>query len=577
MESIQWVCYKRNENGKLKVEFGDTVNETDYIAINLQSSQKLRVQELLVFITDFPFRLEESGFIDGNFNYSLTDISIKEYFNQEGFNYYDYSKEIEKIKMSMLFVNYPIGVSKIVLFDETKEEMISDFSINVISNKIEEDELTSLVDYLENKSISLWTKYSLLRNEAKPDNNLDKEDWQLLFLQNLIKEMKGKLYMFSFDKFKAYLKTEDVVEYHSNIFVNDDSIYWLAQNLDTLSPTSSIDNDKILLQNQSYRPYEMLTYYTIESTDISENRFIHGFIDVLFSYINQKYISSTTEILENKRSNFIEIVYYYSLKRKRKIMDKLETDLKIIKSYLCDYIPVTKSVLDYIPTHKISSKEHYQFVYQKFIEWFNLERIKFTDNKNYYQGITRMDKLFERACLFKVIDVFVSLGYDYEIIEAVYGTPKLLQFRDTKNGRCHSLYVECYPVHFTTQKRISGKYNSLKPDFFLEFDNGKVIILDSKYKKSKTVKAVDWESLTFKYLHGLGYSNGGYFNPIGLFALIPSSNNKTEFYQNYKYDLNSNQPALPAIGHIIVDFKGTLEDEGLETYLKRCLELIYLN
>ncbi|NBA76454.1 hypothetical protein GOQ04_12925 [Emticicia sp. ODNR4P] len=574
MESIQWVCYKSNENGKLKLELGDTVNETDYIAINIQSTKKLRINELLVFITDFPFRLEENGLIDGNFNYLLTDISIKEYFNQEGFNYYDYSKEIEKVKMSMLFVNYPIGLSEIVLFDEMNEEKISDFSINVTSNKIDEDELICLVDYLENKSVSLWTKYSLLRNEAKPDNNLDKEDWQLLFLQDLVKEMKVKLYMFSFDKFITYIKAEHVLEYHSNIFVNDDSLYWLAQNLDTLSQSSSIDNDKILLQNQSYKPAEMLTFHTLESTDILENRFIHGFVDVLISYINQKNKSWATEISENKRSNFIEIVHYYSLKRKHKLIAELETDLQIIKSYLCDYIPVTVSVLDYIPTHKISSKNHYQFVYQKFIEWFNLERIKFTDNKNYYQGITRMDKLFERACLFKLIDVFISLGYDFEITDIVEGIPKLIKFHDKKNGRYHSLYVEGYPTSFITQKRFSRKDNSLKPDFFLEFDNGKVLIFDSKYKKSSTVKTFDWEKLTFKYLHGLGHSNGGYFNPTALFALIPSSNNNTEFYQNRNYDLNSTKPALPAIGNIIVDFQYPLND--LELYLKRCLELIYL-
>ncbi len=40
-----------------------------------------------------------------------------------------------------------------------------------------------------------------------------------------------------------------------------------------------------------------------------------------------------------------------------------------VKFYLDRYIPVTNETLDFINTNKIESKEHYNFVYKKLIEW----------------------------------------------------------------------------------------------------------------------------------------------------------------------------------------------------------------
>lgn len=569
MDSLVVKCFRSDgRNGLHELKNGDSINETDYFAITLQSSVRLHTIDLVLLITDFPFELEEK-YSEGSYIYNLKEYSLSRYFREEGFDFKDYARDLNGLKMSKLFVNYPMGISEIQLFDNKKDSIIAEFRVNVVSDKLNESEFVSLVDYIEGKSIALWNQYSLLKNEASPSDFIDKNDWQLLFLQRFIQEVNEKLYFFEYDKLIVYKKDAKIVEYTSDVLVDEDSMYWLAQNLDTLRNTNSTDFEKILIQNRIFRPSEILSNSTIESTDIDENRFVHGFINELITFLNILLEEYGAYKFNGISNSFQEILYFYSHKRKIRLFNDYLERLKIIRSNLSDFIPVTETLLDYIPTHKISSKDHYQYIYEKFVEWFSYDRVRFSNNKLYFKGVTRMDKLFERACLYKLIDVFISLGYTIEIEKRSDGLPQVVNFTNASTRQSHCLYFETYPTRYNTQ--TFGW--SLKPDFFIEFDNGGVLIMDSKYKKNSNVQKYDWEKLTLKYLHGIGYKNGERFTPIALFALVPASKNQTEFYQNKNYDLNSVNPALPSIGSVAVDF----EKESLELfkYLSKCLELVY--
>jgi hypothetical protein len=562
-------CFKSNgRNGLHNLQSEGLINETDYFTINLHGSTRLPVADWVILITDFPFELEER-YVEGKYFYVLSEYSLRRYFRAEGFEFNDYSREVDGLKMSKLFVNYPMGISEIQLYDNRNEIVVTVFKVNVFSDKLNEGEFVSLVNYIESKSVALWAQYSLLKNEASLNDSIDKNDWQLLFLERFIKEIRDKLYFFEYDKLTTYKKESQIVSYASEVLVDEDSIYWLAQNLDVLSNTNSADFEKIVIQNRLFRPSEILTHTTFDCTDILENKFVHGFIDMLIVFLTIQKEDWEDFSFADEGKSFQEILYYYSQKRKHRLFNEYLGGLQNIKSYLSDSIPVTEIVLDYIPTHRIASKDHYQFVYVKFVEWFSYDRVKFSNNKIYFKGVTRMDKLFERACLYKLIDVFATLGYVSEIEKTKDRLPQIVRFKHDETGRFFSMYFEIYPDKYATQN--NGR--ALKPDFFIEFDNNKILILDSKYKKNNTVQKYDWDKLTLKYLHGIGYKNGGYFSPIALFALIPVSNNKTEFYQSVKYDLSSQTPAFPAIGSLIVDFEDKSSD--LEKYMKRVLELIY--
>ena len=569
MGNIILECFRSDgRNGLQELQAEGFINETDYFAISLNSSTRLPVADLVILITDFPFELEER-YLDGKYFYILSEYSLRRYFREEGFDFKDYSKEVEGLKMSKLFVNYPMGISEIQLYNDKRETVISEFKVNIISDKLNEGEFVSLVNYIESKSVALWAQYSLLKNEASPNDSIDKNDWQLLYLQRFINEIKNKIYSFEYDKLTVYKKEAQVVAYAYEVLTDEDSIYWLAQNLDTLSNTNSTDYEKIVIQNRLFRPNEILTHITLECTDILENKFVHGFIDELIAFLTIQKEDWKSFNFAYESKSFQEILYFYSQKRKHRLYNEYLENLQNVKSYLSDFIPVTETALDYIPTHRINSKDHYQFIYERFVEWFSYDRVKFSNNKIYFKGVTRMDKLFERACLYKIIDVFTNLGYVSEVERKKDGLPQVVQFKQEGTGRFHTLYFEIYPDRYETQN--NGW--TLKPDFFVEFDNNKILILDAKYKKDSTVQKYDWEKLTLKYLHGLGYKNGGNFNPLALLALIPSSSSQTEFYQSKKYDLSSQTPAFPAIGSVIVDFDGNTSD--LEKYMKRILELVY--
>lgn len=570
MDSLIVECFRSDgRSGLNSLHREGSVNETEYFVITFHSNNRLPVNDLIVLITDIPFELEEK-YLNGKYSYVLSEYSLIRYFSEQKFVYKDYTREVEGLKMSKLFVNYPIGISEIQLYDNKNESVISEFKVNVVSDKLNEREFVSLVNYIESKSLESLDKYSLLKNEADPADAINKDDWQLLYLQRFVKDISDKLYSFQYDKLTTYKKKAELVTYSSEVSIDEDSIYWLAQNLDTLVNTNSIDYEKIVIQNRLFRPNEILTNSTLESSDIIENRFVHGFIDSLISFLTISKEELQNNNYAKSSNSFLEILYFYSQKRKLRLFNSYLDKLKEIKSHLSDFIPVSETVLDYIPTHRISSKDHYQYVYERFVEWFSNDRVRFSNNKIYFKGVTRMDKLFERACLYKLIDIFTILGYISEIEKKKDGLPQIVRLKNKASGRFHTLYFETYPEKFTTQ--TSG--GAFKPDFFIEFDNGKVLMLDAKYKKNITVQNYDWEKLCLKYLHGIGYKNGGSYSPLALFALIPASSNRTEFYQSRKYDLDSNTPAFPAIGSLIVDFEDKSSD--IEKYMKRVIEIIYL-
>jgi|GEM_PF-3238891 len=569
MSNLTLECFiSDGRNGWQVLQDEGSINETDYFAITLHSSTRLPIADLVILITDFPFILEER-FLEEKYVYVLSEYSLRRYFREEGFDFKDYSKEVEGFKMSKLFVNYPMGISEIQLYNEKRETLISEFKVNIVSDKLNEGEFVSLVNYIESKSVALWAKYSLLKNEVSPNDALDKNDWQLFFLQRFVNEFRDKIYSFEFDKLTVYKKEAQVAAYASDVLADEDSVYWLTQNLDTLINTHSTDYEKIVIQNRLFRPNIILTHATLECTNILENKFVHGFVDELISFLVIQMEDWKEFSFADGNRSFQEILYFYSQKRRYNLYNAYLKNLKNIKSYLSDFIPVTETVLDFIATHRINSKDHYQFIYARFVEWFSYDGIKFSNNKIYFKGVTRMDKLFERACLYKLLDTFTNLGYLSEIESKKDGLPEVVLFKHEETGRFHTMYYEIYPRKYETQN--NGR--NLKPDFFIEFDNGKILILDAKYKKNSTVQKYDWEKLTLKYLHGLGYKNGENFNPLALFALIPSSNNQTEFYQNQRYDLFSQTPAFPSIGSLTVDFED--KSSNLEKYIKRVVELVY--
>ena len=193
MENFKWLCQKSIDGyKKVDLEYGDTIDEINLFAVSFQSSQKLSIRDYVLLITDFHFELEEKELIDGYYNYEISEYSLNQYFinefsiREEVFKHQGYIKYLDGARFSKLFVNYPIGLAELSLYDQSKNTIISEFKFNINSAKLNLNEFKNLVDYVEGKSVALWAKYSLSKQEATPDVNINKNDCQFIFIQDFI-------------------------------------------------------------------------------------------------------------------------------------------------------------------------------------------------------------------------------------------------------------------------------------------------------------------------------------------------------------------------------------------------------
>ena len=565
-------CFKNNQNQTSELNQGDSLDETDNFSFYLESDSECG--DIRIDITDIPIKLNRLTEFKQKHIYVFDYESIRDYFKSQKFRIENFSQELycpnlkQKIWFYKLFINYPIGLCDILLIDNNTEKVIQSFNLNIVSAKINESEFDSLVEYVESKSTSIWTKHSLLKHTAAPLHAEDKIEWLLNFCENFINDLKNEyLHSFGFDKIKIIKQKNEIVNYSSDVNTSDESLFWLINNLDTLYPTTSYDDNKIIVNNRLFAPLEILSNELEENTDTIENQIVHGFITELRLFLNQiketfdKYIKNCSETTFDGRLNF------YSYKRSLKRLEIVNESLNEIKYYLDKYIPVTIETLEHFNTNKIESKEHYKFVFDNLIEWLLNKNATYSKDKKLFKGINRMDQLFEKACFYKLIDSFKKL--EYEVEEINNNKTKL-----TKKGVIYYLYSQILPdklISVRAKNEYGNNSGTLQPDFTIELENDKFIIIDAKYKQKKNIIKYDYPDLTLKYLHGIGLKEGGYFNPIGLFVLFPENENYIDFYQKKEYDLNSDNPTYPSIGSIGLNFED--ESKLLNSSIQKLVEV----
>jgi hypothetical protein len=572
-------CYKKTYNQTLELNQFDSIDEVDYFSFCLESDTEIKEQDVTILITDIPINIIKVSEFNNKYWYVLDIECIKKYFKTQGFqNVFDVycaNFELSILKQEIwfykIFINYPIGLCDINLFDNSTQQSISSFYLNIISAKINETEFTSLVSFVQSKGASIWAKHSLLKHTADRFNAVDKTEWLLSFSENFINDLNEKyLQFFSFDRIKIIRPKNEIASYSSDINISEESLFWLIGNLDVLQPTISHNVNKIVVNNRLFSPLEILSSELEESTDTNENQIVHGFLTELALFLNQALYSFEDEIKKCAKIKFEDLIVFYSYTRSISRLKKILLNLSKIKFYLNKNIPVKSETLDYLNTNKIESKEHYSYVYNSLIEWLLYKDATFSKDKKLFKGINRMDKLFERACFFKLIDSFQKLEYESESITFDRDDfPNKVKL--SKKGIIHYLYFEIIPESLVTVKKGSWK---LKPDFILELENGHFVIIDAKYKKTSNISRFDYPELVLKYLHGIGFKEGGFFNPLALFVLFPGTKNDIDYYQRSEYDLESSNPIFPSIGSVALNFEE--ESRLLNNSIQKLLEVTLL-
>lgn len=576
MGNYAFHCYKIGKDQKrYNLEEFSYIDEVDDFSLCIESDIKLN--DFTILITDILIGITDIGIINNKFWYQLDLTDIKKYFSIQGFEetfekYYLFEGVIEntdkRIWFTKLFINYPIGVCDINLFDNKSDKTVLSISFNIVSSKIDENEFSSLVSYVEEKGTSIWTKYSLLKHTAEKLEKQNRTEWLLNLCESFTKILFNKhLVYFEVDKIKVIQPKNEIQNYSLDVNISEDSLLWLTNNLNVLHPTVSYDTNKILINNRLFTPTEILGSEFEESTDINENQLMHGFLSELKIFLIKQKNELETKSKKIQNIKFEDIIEFYSIKRNLQRIENILKSLEEIKSFMDKHIPVSNETLEFLNTNKIESKEHYNFVYENLVEWLLYKDALFSNDKKYFKGINRMDKLFERACFFKLIDSFIKLEYEIEVIK-VDEDEFPIRVKLTKNGVINYLNFEILPDSLITMRRHT---TVLKPDFIIELENNRFIIFDAKYKKQNNIFKYDLSDLTMKYLHGIGNKNGGFFNCLGLFVLYPDTNNKIDFYQKDEFNLFSKEPVFPSIASIPLNFEE--ESISLNKSIKKILNM----
>lgn len=572
--SVVLHCFKY-VRGTNVLKNGDILDETESFSLFIESSYDL--ENVVVLITDIPLNIVKVNSSRAKFCYILDDDSVRLYFKTQDFDkVFDvyrtvYFNNIVNLEQDFykLFINYPIGICEISIYDDRLGKNLATHHLNIVSAKIESREFSTLVSYVESKGSSIWAKYSLLRHQAEGTDIEDRLDWLLTFCGNFISLFKNfYLPHYAIDKISSLIPNRQVEDFHESTMVSEESFHWLLGNLDVLTPTPSYDLNKIIINNRPFFPAEILAERLQDNTDVVENQLIHGFFSELSGFLINVISKCDLEISANKRSTFENLVSYYAFNRKLKQAKIFLSGIENIKAFLEKEIPVSKETLDFMHINKIESKEHYYFVYENLLKWLIYKDANYSLDSTYFKGITRLDQLFERGCHYKLIDILQNLGYEIHLDEFA-NEIDYSKISFAKGGKSHILYFQRVPDSLTTIRKGRG---NLLPDYLLMIDSENYIIIDAKYKKDTTITKYDYPELTLKYLHGIGPKDSFSPKALALLILYPDKNNSIDFYHKDPFSLNSVSPAIPIIGSLGVNFEN--DNTALETTIEKLISLV---
>lgn len=362
---------------------------------------------------------------------------------------------------------------------------------------------------------------------------------------------------------------------------------WILDHLDELVETSSFDTTSFKIGRKYYTPSHIEVDYFIPDTDIYENRVLHNYINECIIFL-KKFIKNYhyTKASENEYSgqSLSEIIHNENNKYYHYFIEKANINLKkliYIKQIFEKIVPVTTYQSGCLFTAKAKANLIYRKFFEKISIWNQIYDYTLGDN-NEVTGIQTIDKLYEKFCLFKIIDIILDSGY--ELIEAngkkffFSGNKKNIELYyelDFSSGDNTYGYmaIEKWNLHL---KRNS--YSHRIPDFSLFVEDisskGKnLYIFDAKYTDPKTAFNIYLKDCTFKYIHGIATDSN--LTALSCYILYHGSReydtqNKEFHYTKDTKNIFSKNPLFPCLGTIETN---RTNDTELEKIVKRILSL----
>lgn len=506
------------------------INETDIVEIIVDIGEEyFGLGDPYILIGDVPIQLELSYRGDGYRQFN--SIQHKE-FNK-----------------NQLFFNY-FGESEIYLKFESEHKILDRVHIDVKARKANSELAKSMLEYIsdnENELVSLCFSKSFIGGNF--DNQSQENMHKFSLLRKTVHYFYNKLGVFYRD-YKHTLENSLQTSQQGQP-TGPDSIYWLLQNLDKITP-SNAEEAKLKIHNRTYTISEVPSERLIHNTDIFENRVINSFlysariflIDLRKKYKSTSGLMTTEKIQTDDSSEFVSFDHILSSFKNDIINHHIE-DINSLLLLVDKLIYLNKSKLrsKLIPklrpriTSFVMKRPYYRHLFVEINKWYNASTPNL-DKNNILLGLRNLSSIYEISTLL-MLSKSIPEMFDVQLENKIYRRySEDLSFEGEERERpvdkinnyfgfgnddvSIELFLE--PQIYSYKKGIT-QFNDLinisnkettsaygrhyySPDYIIRINkvawkDPLIVILDAKYSSRANVLKYSLKETSEKYLHNV--------------------------------------------------------------------------
>jgi hypothetical protein len=501
--------------------------------------------------------------------------------------------------------------------------------IEVYATKLNADRAMNILSFLE-KNLSDVTRTCFSATSKLAGSQGETNPTPEAILQKInsdVQKLTALLSLFYNRKRSRLLSKTMRIKAEGALGLTDHSIAWVLSNLDTLIPAIPSPMN-VLLGNNYFKVDELEAEVLYEDTDIYENRVIAGYLDDIYSRLSE--VAKFYGNCKQKATTEITIgdvpVGFQSIQGIRRLVlpkyyDRLLSECEMLKRKSFNHRRFFQQNLAVRSSYRgmpnltpgFLSQFHYHEVFKQIVDYYRLGSLNLS-GEEFLFGLRTLDKLYEFYCLFRIIETILDSGWRLKAQDKIrYGTlyeddsfegirPNNRYIFEHTTGLRMTLFYEAEII--TSSQTDGGLIDTFHtgfgpnskyvPDFVLQIERETdiaYVVLDAKYVAPKDAFDRYGENrytdrmteLCMKYLHGIGYQQGGFSPVLALLILHPGSTHTDDIdkYRSYHREQNglfSENPSLPIMGAIDVtptpEVADNVSDNILKSVVKQLLAVL---
>ncbi|QSH57030.1 hypothetical protein A0J47_014185 [Photobacterium damselae subsp. damselae] len=544
----------------------------------------------------------------------ISDIPIEFKFSHYNGEYRVF-ESVDSIEShsSRYFYNF-FGESEVNLFFERESNTYSSHKVNILARQANAELASEMLNHItSNLDDAISICFSRSKLSVDFDDSKSFNFSRLEIIQNAITYLSETLPTFLREHKYSWKPEMEISERGQP--TGPDSVHWVFNNLDKLSP-ASIDDANLVYNNRGYRLDALPKESIVKESDVYENQVLHTFLHNITLFLIEIKEQYTIDTLEND-DDAVDLEYvrfdhtmrkYTQMALTHKInqIDSLIIAIEQIKRVFKSKLPASL-VLGIQPrvTSYVARHPHYRNTFELIEKCYKAPSPSF-EGANLLLGLKNLSIVYETSSLI-LLHESIKKCFLVDLTEQSYrkhaeyhpfgGIQKERPQGEVNNyfrfeSRLFSVELfyepKIYPfsknssvgdlVDTSNSKRNEYGLHYFCPDFVLKIQSQQwskpaTIILDAKYKDASTIRLHDIDALTKKYLlniHQVNTNGRLGVSPVNLLLLLfpHSRSGKVVRTVSRQHCLDGEYPLLPQSSAILVKpTEAALLDEHLSSFV----------